>query len=387
MSLSPDATVAQRRANWLELFYDLVFAAAVITFSDAVSQNPTPAVIGLVSAAFVAVWLVWLATTVYVNTFGIDDALHRALIVIQMLALTLSSLAIGDGIDRNPELASVSFGVLALDVAIMYGRQARHNTAAAPFATMRRNQFFVAALPILVAAFFAAPVRAVLWPLGIVLVAIPALGFRVGGLAKTAPVDEPHLVERLGLLTIIVIGEAFVKVSLVVTDGHLDGIDAVVLVALFIVMFAIWWAYFDDIPDAGIRDGAAASIGWLLGHLVFQLCLVGIAVAYAKWLQLENQKSFTGERSLLGAVPFVGFLLALALIGLCTRRVPRVPLAWLRVGTALIVVAVGLTNWQVTDSNLETAAIALALLALAEAGFASRLQRATHITEARTAVP
>ena len=87
------ATVEQtRKANWLELFYDLVFAAAVITFSDAVSHNPEPEVIGIVSASFVAVWLIWLATTFYVNVFGIDDTLHRILIVVQMLLLTLVSL-------------------------------------------------------------------------------------------------------------------------------------------------------------------------------------------------------------------------------------------------------------------------------------------------------
>jgi low temperature requirement protein LtrA len=115
----------ERKVGWLELFYDLVFAAAVITFSDAVSHHPEPEVIGVVGAAFGAVWLVWVATTLYVNAFGIDDFVHRLLIVAQMLLLTLSSLAIGDGLHRNPELASIAYGLLVLDVAIMYGRHAR----------------------------------------------------------------------------------------------------------------------------------------------------------------------------------------------------------------------------------------------------------------------
>ena len=247
------ATVEQtRKANWLELFYDLVFAAAVITFSDAVSHNPEPAVIGVVSASFVAVWLIWLATTFYVNSFGIDDALHRVLVVVQMLLLTLVSLAVGDGIDRNPELASVSFALLAINVGIMYGRHARSDEANSAFATMRRNQYFVAALPVLDRGGRprAGPRRA----LGDLDRARRHPCARDVGsveLARAMPLDEGHLVERLGLLTIIVIGESFVKVSLVVTDGHLDGIDVLVLVALFVAVFAIWWAYFDDIPEAG----------------------------------------------------------------------------------------------------------------------------------------
>ena len=269
-----------------------MFAAAVITFSDAVSHNPRPDVIAIVSASFVAVWLVWLATTFYVNAFGIDDTLHRVLIVVQMLLLTLLSLAVGDGLDRNPELASVSFALLALDVAVMYGRHARSDTSTAAFATRRRNQYAFVAVPVVIATFTEPPARSVLWVIAIVLLAIPALGCRVGELARSVPFDEAHLVERLGLLTIIVMGESFVKVSLVVSDGHLDGIDVLVLVALFVAVFAIWWSYFDDVPDAGIRDGVAASIGWLLGHLFFQLFLIGIAIAYAKWLQLEIQNEF-----------------------------------------------------------------------------------------------
>ncbi len=380
------ATVEQtRKANWLELFYDLVFAAAVITFSDAVSHNPEPAVIGVVSASFVAVWLIWLATTFYVNSFGIDDSLHRFLVVVQMLLLTLVSLAVGDGLDRNPELASVSFALLAINVGIMYGRHARSDESNSAFATMRRNQYLVAALPVLVAAVVPVPVRAALWAISIVLVAIPALGCRVGELARATPLDEGHLVERLGLLTIIVIGESFVKVSLVVADGHLDGIDVLVLVALFVMVFAIWWSYFDDIPEAGIRDGVAASIAWLLGHLLFQLFLIGVAIAYAKWLQLEIADQFTGDRSLLGAAPYVGALLALALIGACSRRVPQRQLLALRCGTALLVLALGILNWRVLDLDLETDAIALSTIALVHSVIASRLQRSTHVSEARTA--
>jgi low temperature requirement protein LtrA len=209
----------------------------------------------------------------------------------------------------------------------------------------------------------------------------------VGKLARSIPLDEAHLVERLGLLTIIVMGESFVKVSLVVSDGHLDGIDVLVLVALFVAVFAIWWSYFDDIPDAGIRDGIAASIGWLLGHLFFQLFLVGVAIAYAKWLQLEIKDEFDGERALLGAAPYVGTVLSLAVIGVCTRRVPQRALLALRCGTALVVLALGILNWRALDLDFETDAIALSTLALIHSVLAARLQRSTRVSEARTTAP
>jgi low temperature requirement protein LtrA len=368
-----------REVTWLELFYDLVFAAAVITFSDAVSHHPEPEVIAVVTGAFVAVWLVWLATTLYVNAFGIDDTLHRVLVVIQMLLLTLCSLAVGDGLGHNPRLAASSYALLLLDVAVMFGRHARADTAAAPLATLRRTQYSLAAIPIIVALFIPETARAVLWSLAIVAVAVPTLGFRVGARAKTVTVDEFHLMERFGLLTIVVIGEAFVKVSLVVIDGHLDGIDATVLVALFVVVFGIWWSYFDDIPFAGLRDGVGSSVGWLFGHLVFQVAIVGVAVAYAKWLQFDEQHKFTDERSLLATVPFVAVLLALALIGACSRRVPRRPLLLLRLGTALFVIAAAAVYWPAAEADVSTAASALAVIAIVHAALAARFRRATEV--------
>ena len=60
-----DEPVITRRANtpvgWLELFYDLVFVSAVVTFSDAVSFDSDLPNIAVVAAAFTALWLVWLA--------------------------------------------------------------------------------------------------------------------------------------------------------------------------------------------------------------------------------------------------------------------------------------------------------------------------------------
>ena len=375
-----------RLVGWLELFYDLVFAAAVITFSDAVSHHPVPEVLGVVSAAFVAVWLVWAATTMYVNAFGIDDTVHRVIVVAQMLLLTLVSLAVGDGLDRNPELACGAYALLVLTTAMMYGRSSHRDHPAAPLARLRRNQFALAAVPILLAVFVDGGVRTALQVLTMLLVAIPVLSYRVGT-ARTAPFDEAHLTERLGLLTIIVIGEAFVKVSLVVTDGHLDGIDIVVLVSLFVAIFAIWWSYFDDIPDAGIRETPPASMGLLVGHVAFQLFLVGIAVAYGKWLQLDEAHQYNGERSLLGAAPYVGAVLALALIGVCTRRVPQRRLLVLRIGTALVVSAFAVANWRSFDTGLESGAIALAAVALVHSALAAWLTRDTTVIPGRTTPP
>ncbi len=379
---TPDDVIARQTTGpvgWLELFYDLVFVAAVVTFSDAISFEPNLGRIGAVDAAFAAMWLIWLATTIHANRYRDDGAVQRVLVLAQMLLLTVNALAVGDGFEAHPGLISVTYALLALDVAIMYARAVHGHDEAAHLARVRRNQYCAAALPIVLAAFTPEAPRVALWLIGLVLLAWPTLGFRFGRLGVIPPFDEHHFVERLGLLTIIVCGESFVKVSLLAADGSLDGIDLAVLVTMFVFVFAVWWGYFDDVPNAGIRPEPIRTTGWLVGHLVVQLALVASAVGYAKVLGYELGTTLTGDKSLLLTVPLVGVLLGLALIGVCTRRTPQRALVLLRLGVAAAVVFVGLLTWHVEWISADGGAVVLAGTALGYAAVATPILRRTHV--------
>jgi low temperature requirement protein LtrA len=384
MQADDDAIVSTpgQPVGWLELFYDLVFVAAVITFSDAISSKPEIGQTAAVDGAFAAIWMIWLATTLHANRYRDDGAIHRGLVLVQMLLLTINALAVGDGFDAHPAVISVTYALLAFDVALMYARMVRgRDDEPGRFARARRNQYGAAALPIMVAAVVPEPARIVLWAVGLVLVAWPTLGFRAGRLGAVPPFDEHHLVERLGLLTILVCGESFVKVSLLAADGSLDGIDISVLVTMFGFVFAVWWAYFDDVPRAGIRPGAARAAGWLVGHLAVQVALVGSAVGFAKLLRYELTSTLGGDTSLLVTLPLVGVLLGLTLIGVCTRRVPQRGLVLLRLGVAALVGAMAIVTWRVDWINADGGGI-LAGVALGYSAVATLVLRRTRVEAA-----
>jgi low temperature requirement protein LtrA len=372
------ATQTSPQVQWLELFYDLVFVAAVVTFSDAISMDPEIDRIGAVDAAFAATWLIWLATTLHANRYREDGAVHRALVLVQMLLLTVNALAVGDGFEAHPELIAVTYALLALDLGVMYARAARRDDGDA-LAVLRRNQYLAAAVPIFVSAFMPEALRLVLWCIGIALLAWPTLGFRFGRYGASVRLDEHHFVERFGLLTIIVCGESFVKVSLLAADGTLDGIDISVLVTMFLFVFGVWWSYFDDVPKAGMRPEPGRATGWLVGHLVVQLALVGSAVGFGKVLGFELGTTLSGDQSLLLTVPLVGVLLGLALIGLCTRRVPRRALVTLRIGVAALVALGAVLTWLTHWISADGGALVLALVVLAQAAVAAVLLRRTRV--------
>ncbi len=215
--------------------------------------------------------------------------------------------------------------------------------------------------------------------MGLALLTWPTLGFRFGRYGRVPPFDEHHFVERLGLLTIIVCGESFVKVSLLAADGSLDGIDLAVLVTMFVFVFGVWWSYFDDVPKAGLRPQPARATGWLLGHLLLQLSLVAAAVGYAKVLGYELGSTLTGDKSLLLTAPLVGVLVGLAVIGVCSRRVPQRQLLVLRLGVAGAVAGMALVTWQAEWISADGGAVILALTAVGYSSLATVALRRTRV--------
>ncbi len=356
-----------------------MFVAAVVTFSDAISFRPNLGRIGAVDGAFAAMWLVWLATTLHANRYRDDGAIQRVLVLVQMLLLTINALAVGDGFDAHPELISITYALLAVDVAVMYARAVHGRDEAGHLARVRRNQYALVALPIVLAAFVPEAARIVLWGVGLALLVWPTLGFRFGRLGVVPPFDESHFVERLGLLTIIVCGESFVKVSLLAADGTLDGIDITVLVTMFVFVFGVWWAYFDDVPRAGIRTSPGRTACWLVGHLVVQLAFVGSAVGFAKVLGYHLGTTLVGDKSLLVTLPLVGVLLGLTLIGLGGRRVPQRPLVLLRLGVAALVGVMAIVTCQLEWISADGGAAVLAVVAIVYAALQTLLLHRTRM--------
>ncbi|MFM8305041.1 MAG: low temperature requirement protein A, partial [Actinomycetota bacterium] len=112
-------------SEWLELFYDLVFVAAILIFSTAVSHHSDLPHVLRVVAVFVALWWVWFSTTLSMNRFPREDTAHRMLLLAQMLVIAFVALEVNGGVRRDEDYLALTFGVLVLLLAAMYWRAAR----------------------------------------------------------------------------------------------------------------------------------------------------------------------------------------------------------------------------------------------------------------------
>ena len=66
-----------RHATWFELYFDLVFVAAIAQLGAALEHDPTAAVFARFAALFVVVVWAWVLYALYANRFDTDDLIFR----------------------------------------------------------------------------------------------------------------------------------------------------------------------------------------------------------------------------------------------------------------------------------------------------------------------
>lgn len=334
----------ERKVTWLELFYDLVYVAAIIQLGNHLSENVSlPGLIQFV-ALFIPIWWSWTGITFYVNRFIVDDVWHRLLIFTQIgfiAILAMSAPAAFGALGTQFTLAYV--GIRAILIAL-YVRAGRHAAQARPLTRRYALGFSLAALIWLVSAFVPPPARYALWALGMAAdFAVPLSSRRLNALL---PPDVPHMAERYGLFTIIVMGEAFVKV-ISSAPGEPLYAQTLALGALgLVIVGAIWWLYFDSVAGSPVKPVGRAPYIWIYSHLPLAIGLTAFGVGIKKVIFIHGSEGLPEKYRLLVGGALVIYLVFGALIDRVTMRsgalLPPNTRAVIRFGAAAFVALVAL---------------------------------------------
>ena len=325
---------------------------------------------------FGAVWWVWLSTTMYVNRFRRTDFGHRLLVLLQMVLVALMAMEARAGVVDDEAALLITYAALVGTIAVMYMRSSKAAGHHGAFARRMAGVHLVAVACFLAASPCPEGIRIAGAFVGMAVMIVPAI-LRSTRLADFPPIDEEHLLERMGAFTIIVCGEAFVKVAIAVSNNSIDGVDVVALVFQFVLTFALWASYFEDIPHAGIN---LRRIGpWLACHLLTQLGIAGTAIGVSKLVSLGFLEELPAEHILEIMAALALVYVGLAGIGVCTRRRPRRPLLLLRLGTALAVVVVAFAAWQIPWIDLVEGVALLTAVALVHTFAVAALRSRTVI--------
>jgi low temperature requirement protein LtrA len=362
--------------GFLELFFDLVFVASTMLLSNEFSRDPSWALAGQCSLMFALLWLLWFHMTVLMNVERQDDLGRRGIVFALMFVIFVTTLIF---VRRDSSLDLVGLGYLLAVIIVAFAHQ-RATKLADPigaWARSRRNRLLAAGVVMSFGVLIPDGPDAFLYGLSFLLLVVPTSLSRQEG--QPVPViDAHHLSERAALLTLIVLGESLVKAALVISSGSIVFFDGVTLVVMFVILFGLYSAYFDDVPEAGIKPGALAGELWLLAHLILQLSIVALAVGISKFLQVGDA-GIPSKAVVILMVAYIGIFGGLAFISVNDQRVPSYSTVGVHLGTALLAGVAGFLtlgiNWLAPSAYL----LFLAGLSVANAVLSWRVRLTTTV--------
>ncbi|ARV61727.1 low temperature requirement protein A [Nostocales cyanobacterium HT-58-2] len=273
----------ERRATWLELFYDLVFVVAVSQVAHYLHDHVSlSGVLGFV-ALFIPIWWSWIGTTFYANRFDSDDIGRRLFTSLHMLTAAAMAVNIHHGLDESSAGFAFAYALGRVVLVIEYVRAGQHIPQARPLTNCYATGFSIAAFFWLVSIFVPIPWRFLLWTLGLIIDFATPLSARK--LQLQLPPHPSHLPERFGLFTIIVLGEAIIAVVDGVSQQQWDVLTVVSAVFGLGIALSLWWVYFDNLGGTPIQraqtEGRIVVMNiWLYTHLplVIGIAASGVAV-------------------------------------------------------------------------------------------------------------
>ncbi|MFD4914238.1 low temperature requirement protein A [Streptomyces virginiae] len=253
---------SEHRVSTLELFFDLVFVFTITQLTVLLADDLTPRGAGQVVLIFTVLFWMYGGYAHLTNQVPPDRTARRVLLMLAMGAFLVCALAVPTAFGAG----GIAFGLGYLLVVLVHGAlfTQAHGRGVLWFALPN----VLCALSVTAAGFFDGLPAWGLWMLALLLQFVtPVVVQRVAasGAAEAAEVAETvetvegpgqtvgdqlggmnaaHLVERHGLLLIIVFGESVIAIGIGVGSLPLSlGIAGGAFLALTIAS-AMWWMYF-----------------------------------------------------------------------------------------------------------------------------------------------
>jgi low temperature requirement protein LtrA len=286
-----------RKVTWLELFFDLIFVAAVSQVAEPLRGDYTTAGILRFAPLFGLIWWAWAGHSSFSTRFDTDDIVQRLLTLVQMFAVAAMAANAKDALDSR---SSAGFAAAYAGVRfILVAQYFRARTVPGARSLMGRYLLGhgTAAVLWLASAFVEAPERFAIWAVAFAIdLGTPWLAVRHN---VKVPPDAAHLPERFGLFTLILLGETVVAVMQGM-ESQEDWTPAAATSAFLGmgISFLIWWWYFDGVSGASEqpvhtkRDAIRFHL-WSYAHFPLYLGIVTVGVGIQRIVMAASRATLT----------------------------------------------------------------------------------------------
>lgn len=273
--LARDRDEEHRAATQLELLFDLVVVIAIAAISRGLSHQVAAGhgAIAIVHflMAFFAVWWPWNLFTWFASSFDNDDAAYR----INVMVMMFGTMLVAANIPAFFHEGSLTYGfigyiVLRVAFAILWMRAGIANS----HLRMTAARYALGQIILQVGwaiVIFAFKPGSFLFFASFALAAVGEL-FVPWYAEKAANTHwhRHHIIERFGLLNIIVLGEVLLGSTIALETAFEDGFEFSLLsLALCgaILVFSMWWLYFCEEEHLESTEFKRTFI-WSYGHFI-----------------------------------------------------------------------------------------------------------------------
>jgi low temperature requirement protein LtrA len=297
-TLTPALPVDDRKITWVELFFDLVFVAAVSQLAGPLSRHYAWGELGRYAFLLLVTWWGWQGYVMYATRFGRDDARDQLATMLQMVAVMFMAANAEAGLDSESSAGfAAAYGVMRLLLALSF-RRAWQRTGAM-VARECAIGFGLAASLWVVSSGIEAPARYGWWALALAIDIGTSLV--VARHAIRFPPHAAHLPERVGLFTLIWLGEALISIMRGIQAQPTWTVAAAgTALSGIVLVCGVWWAYFNWTAATAHRPVRCHADrrwldAWTFAHVPLYLGL-GLAA-----LGVEHAVKLGGVQALPGA--------------------------------------------------------------------------------------
>ncbi len=277
-----------RSVTFLELFYDLIYVALIAQLAHALAEHVTVAGVLNFAFLFIIVWWAWFNGSTYHDIHGNNDIRTRVFTFLQMFTVAFMAVFAHNALGEGSVGFALSYTAFQLILTYLWWRTGVHDPNHRPLSRPYSFAFLVTTLLFTVSVLVPAPYRFYLWGIAVLISLILPFNTFLQGRKDTLIQEEvdrildvsPSLVERFGLLTIIVLGEVVVgTVNGVAEHDHLTWTVGITAVLGMLIAIGLWWVYFDFVSHRKPQATMSKVGQWFYLHLPMTAGIAAVGAA------------------------------------------------------------------------------------------------------------
>lgn len=303
---------SHRVATSLELLFDLIFVVAIATagvqLHHSMIENHLSTGLVHYLMVFFALWWAWMNFSWFASAYDNDDAFYRVMTFVQIIGSLVIAAGIPMAFQKDDfDVIVAGYVIMRLGLVVQWLRVAASDLERRKTAIRYVIGIVIVQLAWLL--FHFAPIDLTLFIFAGLVCAELSVPLWAEAASRT-PWHPHHIAERYSLLTIIVLGESIVGCYSAIADALQSQLLSIELIFLMvgglIIMFTMWWAYFDnEVGDTLTTRKRVFS--WGYGHFFIFISIAMIGASLAAAVDVATHQAHISDQ-------MAGWLVAIPLV-------------------------------------------------------------------------